>query len=137
MAEQYEVARFSTLPEAELLVSLLARHGIKAWLPDRDMAYFFPHLHIAIGGIRVVALAAQIDEARDVARRARAGEFATPDDFDDWREDAVPGKVGELTESEIHGAMSSAKKIGAGLLLISAISSLLVGCPTDLRLWLP
>ena len=33
-----EVARFSTIPEAELAASFLNQHGVKAWLPDRDMA---------------------------------------------------------------------------------------------------
>lgn len=39
-----EVARFSTLPEAELAVTLLRRHGIDARLPDRDMATMNPDM---------------------------------------------------------------------------------------------
>jgi hypothetical protein len=139
MAEEYEVARLSTLPEAELLAALLRRHGIEAWLPDRDMATLFPHLQIALGGIRVVALADQIDRARDLARRARAGEFATPDEFDDWREAATPGKIGELDESEVRGIVGSKALVrwGVGLIFGSSLASLLLGYPLDLREWLP
>jgi hypothetical protein len=139
MAEEYEVARLSTLPEAELLAALLRRHGIEAWLPDRDMATLFPHLQIALGGIRVVALADQIDRARDLARRARAGEFATPDECDDWREAATPGKIGELDESEVRGIVGSKALVrwGVGLIFGSSLASLLLGYPLDLREWLP
>jgi hypothetical protein len=139
MAEEYEVARLSSLPEAELLTALLRRHGIEAWLPDRDMATLFPHLQIALGGIRVVALADQIDRARDLARRARAGEFATPDEFDDWREAATPGKIGELDESEVRGIVGSKALVrwGVGLIFGSSLASLLFGYPLDLREWLP
>lgn len=139
MAEEYEVARLSTLPEAELLAALLRRHGIEAWLPDRDMATLFPHLQIALGGIRVVALADQIDRARDLARRARAGEFAMPDEFDDWREAATPGKIGELDESEVRGIVGSKALVrwGVGLIFGSSLASLLLGYPLDLREWLP
>ncbi len=139
MAEEYEVARLSTLPEAELLAALLRRYGIEAWLPDRDMATLFPHLQIALGGIRVVALADQIDRARDLARRARAGEFATPDEFDDWREAATPGKIGELDDSEVRGIVGSKALVrwGVGLIFGSSLASLLLGYPLDLREWLP
>lgn len=129
MAEEYEVARFMTVAEAELLVALLGRHGIRAWLPDRDMATMLPHVQMALGGIRVVAYEEQIDAARDIAGRARAGEFATPDDNDEWQADATPGKIGELDEADIQGVVGSRSLIQWGVILIlgSALFAGLLG----------
>jgi hypothetical protein len=129
---EFEVARFSTLPEAELAAALLQRHGIAARLPDRDMATMLPHLHIAIGGVRVVAPEERITEARDIVRRAREGAFAADIDEDsgDWTLEATPGKVGDLDEAEITGVLGPAKKIGAAALVVMAMFYLLVGCPT-------
>lgn len=128
---EFEVARFSTLPEAELATALLQRHGIAARLPDRDMATMLPHLHIAIGGVRVVAPEDRIAEARDIVERARAGVFAAEVDQDagDWRLEATPGKVGDLDETEISGVLGPARKIGAAALVIMAMFYLLVSCP--------
>ena len=128
---EFEVARFSTLPEAELAAALLQRHGIAARLPDRDMATMLPHLHIAIGGVRVVAPEDRITEAGDIVTRAREGAFAAEVDQDsgDWTVEATPGKVGDLDESEITGVLGPAKKIGAAALGVMAIFYLLVGCP--------
>lgn len=139
MADEYEVARFLTVPEAELLVALLGRHGIRAWLPDRDMATMLPHVQMAIGGIRVVALAEQIDAARDIARRARDGEFATPDSFDDWQEDAVPGRIGELDEADVHGTVGSPslKWWGVGLVADGTLIAWALGYTNDLREFIP
>jgi len=139
MAEEYEVARFLTVAEAELLVALLGRHGIRAWLPDRDMATMLPHVQMALGGIRVVAYEEQILSARDIARRARDGEFATPDDFDDWQEDATPGRIGELDESDIHGAVGSPSLIwwGVGLVAGATLIAWMLGYTNDLREFVP
>ena len=128
---EFEVARFSTLPEAELAAALLQRHGIAARLPDRDMATMLPHLHIAIGGVRVIAPEGRITEARDIVERAREGAFAADVDEDsgDWTLDATPGKVGDLDEAEITGVLGPAKKIGAGALVVMAMFYLLAGCP--------
>ncbi len=128
---EFEVARFSTLPEAELAAALLQRHGILARLPDRDMATMLPHLHIAIGGVRVVAPEDRITEARDIVKRAREGAFAVDIDEDsgDWTLEATPGKVGDLDEAEITGVLGPAKKIGAAALVVMAMFYLLVGCP--------
>lgn len=128
---EFEVARFSTLPEAELATALLQRHGIAARLPDRDMATMLPHLHIAIGGVRVVAPEDRITEARDIVKRAREGAFAADIDEDsgDWTLEATPGKVGDLDEAEITGVLGPAKKIGAAALVVMAMFYLLVGCP--------
>jgi len=139
MAEEFEVARFMTVAEAELLVALLGRHGIRAWLPDRDMATMLPHVQLALGGIRVVAYEEQIDAARDIARRARAGEFATPDDFDDWQEDAIPGRIGELDEADIHGTVGSPslKWWGVSLVAGATLIAWMLGYTNDLREFIP
>ncbi|HVL42224.1 MAG TPA: DUF2007 domain-containing protein [Brevundimonas sp.] len=128
---EFEVARFSTLPEAELATALLQRHGIAARLPDRDMATMLPHLHIAIGGVRVVAPEDRITEARDIVERARAGAFAAEvdQDADDWGLEPTPGKIGDLDESEISGVLGPVKKLGAAALAIMAMFYLLVSCP--------
>ncbi|TPW04821.1 MAG: hypothetical protein FD125_942 [bacterium] len=128
---EFEVARFSTLPEAELAAALLKRHGIAARLPDRDMATMLPHLHIAIGGVRVVAPEDRITEARDIVKRAREGAFAADIDEDsgDWTLEATPGKVGDLDEAEITGVLGPAKRAGAAALVVMAMFYLLVGCP--------
>lgn len=129
-----EVARFATLPEGELAVTLLRDHGIDAYLPDRQMATSMPHLQTAIGGIRVVAPDDQIVEARDLIARARKGEFdaldAAEDDDDDtggWKADHTPGRVGELEDHEVRGVLGSMK--GAGRILIIGMLLLpLAGC---------
>jgi hypothetical protein len=127
---EFEVARFSTLPEAELAAALLKRHGIAARLPDRDMATMMPHLHIAIGGVRVVAPEDRIVEARDIVKRVREGAFAAEVDQDEggWTLDATPGKVGDLDEDEITGVLGPAKKIGAAVLVVMALFYLLARC---------
>ncbi|MDP2115849.1 MAG: hypothetical protein Q8J71_00425, partial [Brevundimonas sp.] len=58
--DELEVARFVTIPEGELAVALLQRNKIAARLPDRIMATVNPDLLFAIGGVRVIAPAAQI-----------------------------------------------------------------------------
>lgn len=126
MRLEYEVARFSTIPEGELAVAVLRRHGISARLPDRDMATMNPDLLIAIGGVRVVAPDDQIDEARRLIARIRAGELV--DDSEDWRADHVPGRVGELDETEITGAMGWAKQTGAVVVVLAFVVFPLAGC---------
>jgi len=124
---EFEVARFSTLPEAELAAALLQRHGIAARLPDRDMATMLPHLHIAIGGVRVVAPGDRIDEARAIVARAQAGEFASEIDEDtgEWMQGSTPGKVGDLDEREITGILGPAKTLGAVAVGIVGVMALL------------
>ncbi|NJC40475.1 hypothetical protein GGQ87_000733 [Brevundimonas alba] len=126
MALEYEVARFSTLPEGELAVAVLRTHGIAARLPDRDMATINPDLLIAIGGVRVVAPHDQIDTARRLIERIRAGEFT--DTSEDWRIDAVDGKVGDLHEHEITGAMGWSKKVGTVVVILAFVVFPVAGC---------
>lgn len=53
----------------------------------------------------------RVEEARRLIDGVRAGDFL--EDTDDWMEDAVPGKVGELDEDDVHGAMEWSKRVGA------------------------
>ncbi len=77
-----------------------------------------PDLLYAIGGVRVIAPAGQIIEARKLIDRMRSGEFAREvDASSDWETDALPGKVGELDEAEVHGAVGGAKRWAAPILI--------------------
>lgn len=128
-ADVLEVARFSTIPEAELAASFLQQHGVRAWLPDRDMATMNPDLLIAIGGVRVVTTTAQIVEARQIIARMRAGEFVDDsDDTGDWLIEHTPGKVGDLDEHEISGVMGWAKKTGAIVVVLAFVVFPVAGC---------
>ena len=126
--DRLEAARFSSLPEAELAVALLRRHGLDARVADREMANSAPHLQIALGGLRVTAPDFQIAQARDLIARARRGEFGDlAADDDSWRAQATPGKVGELDESEVFGVMGSMKTLGR-VLIIALLAGPLVTC---------
>lgn len=116
--DRLEVARFSTLPEAELVASFLQRHGIDAQVADREMGNSMPHLQFALGGLRVTAPAFQIGEARRLIAEALSRVTGDGDlsDSDDWMIDATPGHVGELEQGDIRGVMGGMKK-AAGLLV--------------------
>jgi len=130
VADFLEVARFSTIPEGELAVALLRRHGIEARLPDRDMATMNPDLLIAIGGVRVVAPQHQIDAARAIIARVRADAFIDPDDDEtgDWRLEAVPGKVGDLDEAEVTGVLGAVKKAGVVVIVLGFLVFPVASC---------
>ena len=124
-----EIARFSTIPEAELAASFLQQHGVRAWLPDRDMATMNPDLLIAIGGVRIVTTTAQIVEARAIIARMRAGEFIDEaDESGDWMIEHTPGKVGDLHDHEISGVMGWAKKTGAIVVVVAFVVFPVGGC---------
>ena len=125
-----EVARFSTLPEAELAVSMLQRHGIDAEVADREMGNNAPHLQLVGGGFRITAPDFLIVEARELIARARRGEFGGLDayDGDEWRADHVPGRVGELDEGEVRGVMGSARKAGVVVIVLFFVIFPLAGC---------
>ncbi|MDI1281351.1 DUF2007 domain-containing protein [Brevundimonas sp.] len=111
--DRLEVARFSSLPEAEMAVGLLKRHGVDAQVADREMANSAPHLQFALGGLRVTAPDFQIVQARDLIKRVRAGEFDGDDDGEDdgWMTDHTPGRFGELDDSEVYGVIGSMKSL--------------------------
>jgi len=76
-----EIARFNDVHEAELASAFLNAHGIEASVIERFHTTVDPLMQRALG-IRVMAPASKIDEARDLLSRARAGEFAS-DEGDD------------------------------------------------------
>lgn len=117
--DRLEVARFSTLPEAELAAGLLQRHGIDGRVTDREMANNVAHLQIALGGIRVTAPDFQIVQARDLIARVRRGEFGAleADEGDEWMVDHTQGRVGELKEHEVRGVMGSMKGLARALII--------------------
>lgn len=118
--DRLEVARFSTLPEAELIVALLRKHGVDARLADREAANSLPHLQIGLGGLRVTAPDFQIVQARDLVARAARGEFGADEDEEDgeWMQEATPGMIGELDESEVRGVLGSMKTMGKVVIIL-------------------
>ena len=128
--DRLEVARFSTLPEAELATELLRSHGVDARVTDREMANNAAHLQIAMGGVRITAPDFQIVQARDLIARARRGELAglEADEGDEWMVDHTPGKVGGLDEHEIQGVMGSTKKAGVAVVVVCFVLLPLAGC---------
>ena len=128
-ADVLEVARFSTIPEAELAASFLQQQGVRAWLPDRDMATMNPDLLIALGGVRVATTTSQIVEARAIIARMRAGEFIDgADESGDWMIEHTPGRVGDLHDYEISGVMGRAKKAGAVVVVLAFVVFPVAGC---------
>lgn len=86
-----EIARFTDVYEAELAGAFLASHGIDVTVTERFQTTVDPLMQRALG-IRLMAPASRIEEARDLLARARAGEFAT-DEGDDLDE-MEPGTRG-------------------------------------------
>ena len=79
-----EIARFADVYEAELAGAFLASHGIEVTVTERFQTTVDPLMQRALG-IRLMAPASTIEEARALLARARAGEFAT-DEGDDLDE---------------------------------------------------
>ena len=90
-----EIARFTDVYEAELAGAFLASHGIDVTVTERFQTTVDPLMQRALG-IRLMAPASVIEEARSLLARAQAGEFAT-DEGDDL-DDMEPGtrRVGTL-----------------------------------------
>lgn len=76
-----EIARFADVYEAELAGAFLASHGIDVTITERFQTTVDPLMQRALG-IRLMAPASTIEEARSLLARARAGEFATEDGDD-------------------------------------------------------
>ena len=76
-----EIARFADVYEAELASAFLASHGIDVTVTERFQTTVDPLMQRALG-IRLMAPASTIDEARALLARVHAGEFAT-DEGDD------------------------------------------------------
>ncbi|MDI6624204.1 MAG: DUF2007 domain-containing protein [Brevundimonas sp.] len=71
-----EIARFTDVYEADLAAAFLASHGIEVSVTERYQTTVDPLMQRALG-IRLMAPASRIEEARALLARAQAGEFAT------------------------------------------------------------
>ena len=90
-----EIARFTDVYEAELAGAFLASHGIDVTVTERFQTTVDPLMQRALG-IRLMAPASVIEEARSLLARAQAGEFAT-DEGDDLDEmEPATRRVGTL-----------------------------------------
>lgn len=76
-----EIARYTDVYEAELASAFLADHGIDALVTERFQTTIDPLMQRALG-IRLMAPASLIPEARALLARVQAGEFATAEDRD-------------------------------------------------------
>lgn len=76
-----EIARFADVYEAELAGAFLASHGIDVTVSERFHTTVDPLMQRALG-VRLMAPASTIEEARALLARARAGEFATEEGDD-------------------------------------------------------
>ncbi|KPF84876.1 hypothetical protein IP78_00745 [Brevundimonas sp. AAP58] len=70
-----EIARFTDVYEADLAAAFLESHGIQVTVTDRFQTTVDPLMQRALG-IRLMAHASEIETARDLLARVRAGEFA-------------------------------------------------------------
>lgn len=76
-----EIARFADVYEAELAGAFLASHGIDVTVTERFQTTVDPLMQRALG-IRLMAPASTIEEARALLARVNAGEFAEADGDD-------------------------------------------------------
>lgn len=79
-----EIARFTDVYEADLAAAFLASHGIEVSVTERFQTTVDPLMQRALG-IRLMAPASEIEAARLLLARVKAGEFAT-DEGDDLNE---------------------------------------------------
>jgi hypothetical protein len=79
-----EIARYTDVYEADLASAFLASHGIDVTVTERFQTTVDPLMQRALG-IRLMAPASRIEEARALLARVHAGEFATEegDDLDE------------------------------------------------------
>ena len=118
--DELEVARFSSLPEAEAVAALLRTHGIAARLPDSQTLGAAAYMQTALGGVRVVVPDYQVMQARDLVARARAGEFAGELDEEE----------GELADAEHPRGALTAFRTWAGVIVILFFATPLITCVT-------
>jgi len=76
-----EIARFTDVCEADLAAAFLASHGIEVSVTERFQTTVDPLMQRALG-IRLMAPASAVEEARALLARVQAGEFATTDGDD-------------------------------------------------------
>jgi hypothetical protein len=80
--EWVQVQNCNWLHEANFLASVLAGAGIEAFVPDAYTLGARPDLTAALGGIRVLVRASEVERAREVLAAASA-DSSTSDDAED------------------------------------------------------
>ena len=126
--DRLEVARFTSLPEAEMAAGLLQRHGIDARVPDRDTATVVAHMQLALGGLRVTAPADQIEAARALIDQVRRGEFSEAVDEEDAALEAGQGMAPDedLSDGDYKGLLSRmapvVRAVAGGILVLVVIA---------------
>ncbi|KQY84953.1 DUF2007 domain-containing protein [Brevundimonas sp. Root1423] len=71
-----EIARFNDVYEADLAAAFLESQGIRVFVTERHQTTIDPLMQRALG-IRLLGALSNVEEARSLLSRARAGEFAT------------------------------------------------------------
>jgi hypothetical protein len=79
-AEWAVVRTCTTLAEARFLCSVLGGSEIDCYLPDEHMASVQPGAVIALGGIRMMVPADELEHARDVLAQADTSDVSLHDD---------------------------------------------------------
>ena len=77
-----QVQNCNWLHEAHLVVSVLEGDGIEAFLPDAYTLGSRPELATALGGVRVLVRASDLDRAREVLAAAIPETRGAQDDDD-------------------------------------------------------
>ena len=72
----------TTLLEARFLCSVLEGSEIDCYLPDEHMASVQPGAEIALGGIRMMVPASELERARDVLAQTEADQASASLDDD-------------------------------------------------------
>jgi hypothetical protein len=79
------VARFLNPTDAHIICACLEAAGIPAFVADANLVQMNSLWAIALGGVRVLVPATRVAEAKHVIAAFNRGDFALPNDFDDYR----------------------------------------------------
>lgn len=77
------VANLQTATEAHLIQGALRAGGLDALVPDANISQTHSLMTVALGGVRVVVPADQLDAAQEILRARDMGELRLPDDEGD------------------------------------------------------
>lgn len=80
------VARFLNPTDAYIICACLEAAGVPASVADANLVQMNNLWAIALGGVRVLVPATRVAEAKDVIAAFNRGDFALPNDFDNYRE---------------------------------------------------
>jgi Putative prokaryotic signal transducing protein len=80
------VARFLIPTDAHIMCACLEAAGVPALVADANLVQMNNLWAIALGGVRVLVPASRVAEAKDVIAAFNRGDFALPNDFDNYHE---------------------------------------------------